>query len=686
MQVSRILIEDFRPFFGENAIDISPSSSANVILIGGKNGFGKTSMLLAMVWALYGEELANVDENFRTEFGSNKYANFLEESLNWTAKKYERKSFSVTIEFRDIQLGSNELISLRLKRSYDVSQYEETTELLNVDNGKIISSNLEAVRKFVNEFIIPVEAAKFVFFDAEKISEIANLGIKAEGRYFNDALAKILGLEQYSQLVETLEDYIKEEKKKGLHGDIKSQITNRENQIRTKKIEIDDIDENQLLLQKENEDYERQRNELDELVNHKVSHTNQGIDLVELKKGLTQNKIAIDSYGAQLNEMVELVPFAMLLAEIENIAEHLETQNESLKSKELHRATKEKMESVFTDLMFNAPFPLDKKPEYQIQKFYQDKFTRLISDAFNYVDSDVDFEFDMTRSDFKLIIDCISIVQGSALNKFQEINENLQTKAQESKELRKKIRRIEAGHEDEEFLKWKAQRNDLQELINKNLQTIGAHKSDLSRLRGDIDSLGQELKTLYGKAKNKAESQEKINHVQGYIDVINKFIESQKVEHKSNLETSILANLKTIMHKLKGGAFIEKVEVTILPNNGGMMVKLLNSEREEIPKDKLSAGEKQIYISSLIKALFQESIQPLPIFIDTPLGRLDEEHRNSIAKNYYPTLSDQVVIFSTDSEITPSRLESMKGNVAKTFTLEHQDKQTTIKGGYFEKN
>jgi DNA sulfur modification protein DndD len=115
-----------------------------------------------------------------------------------------------------------------------------------------------------------------------------------------------------------------------------------------------------------------------------------------------------------------------------------------------------------------------------------------------------------------------------------------------------------------------------------------------------------------------------------------------------------------------------------------MKITLLDQDDSEIRKESLSSGEKQIYISCLIKAILNESINSLPIFIDTPLGRLDEEHRDNITKKYYPALSQQVVLFSTNSEITPKRYKDILNNISKSYLLVNDGANTNLKTGYYQ--
>ena len=74
----------------------------------------------------------------------------------------------------------------------------------------------------------------------------------------------------------------------------------------------------------------------------------------------------------------------------------------------------------------------------------------------------------------------------------------------------------------------------------------------------------------------------------------------------------------------------------------------------------------------------------MPIFIDTPLGRLDDEHIKNILLYYYPDLSEQVVILSTNNEITPRRFKDIEHSVSKSYLLENDGTKTNVKPGYFK--
>ena len=85
MILKKIKLFNFRSFLGEHVIDVSPredESSKPVILFGGLNGAGKTSILLAVKLALYGK--LSLGKNIAVR----KYDEFIEESVH-PRKKFD---------------------------------------------------------------------------------------------------------------------------------------------------------------------------------------------------------------------------------------------------------------------------------------------------------------------------------------------------------------------------------------------------------------------------------------------------------------------------------------------------------------------------------------------------------------------------------------------------------------------
>ena len=113
---------------------------------------------------------------------------------------------------------------------------------------------------------------------------------------------------------------------------------------------------------------------------------------------------------------------------------------------------------------------------------------------------------------------------------------------------------------------------------------------------------------------------------------------------------------------------------------------LIDKSGAEIRKSSLSAGEKQVYAIAMLWALARTSGRALPMIIDTPLARLDSEHRSTIVERYFPEASHQVIVLSTDTEVDDRLLEKLAPSISHSFRLEyeHDRRATHVVPGYFE--
>lgn len=115
-------------------------------------------------------------------------------------------------------------------------------------------------------------------------------------------------------------------------------------------------------------------------------------------------------------------------------------------------------------------------------------------------------------------------------------------------------------------------------------------------------------------------------------------------------------------------------------------MQYLDENGNAVAKESLSAGEKQLMVIAILWALAICSKKKLPVIIDTPLSRLDSQHRISIISTYFPNASDQTIILSTDTEIDHNYYDIMKESVGDEFTLIYSEetKSTSIEKGYFQ--
>lgn len=695
MKLSEIKINNFRQYYKEVNIDLTTNSDENIILIGGRNGYGKTNFLISIVWCLYGRQIEKVDNNFKQEIKKEKnYDSFMFQSLNWTAKKENKDTFSVSLLISEIELPELKKLnsnseSVIITRKFNVSSMSEEIMILDADSKMEIFDDEADKINFINDYIIPIDAAKFVFFDAEKISEIANLSIKEEGSFINDALGKILGLDTYDTLIEDIEFYINSLKKEGATKNLQEQIVDKEKAIELFNIDIEKLEEENAEKLKEIDDLKKSIRKYDNFISQHSKQGNSIFDRESISSEIEKLQAKRLELSEKFNELSEIIPLTILTGKLEEVSEHLEIQEKNELSQNSSKENSEKIEN-FIELLFNKPpEPDNSTMSFRDKNFYYEKAKNLGSELFsdNGDYQELEFEHDLNNSEKNIIKDAINLVNEQSKGLFETTIEEFNEVQIKLLELNKTLSKVDADQEDEYILEAISEKETAEYKRDISKEQIGGNKEKIKKLESDIVRLNQQLQTLVKKVDVNEQNKLKIKESQKYIDVLNSFLEEQKSKHKNSLEKTILSELKILMHKLDSdentSKFIEDVKVTILASGQGMKITLLDQDDNEIRKESLSSGEKQIYISCLIKAILNESIQSLPIFIDTPLGRLDEEHRDNITKKYYPALSEQVVLFSTNSEITPKRYKDISENISKSYLLFNDGANTNLKNGYF---
>lgn len=695
MKLSNIEINNFRQYYNTVNIDLTTNSDENIILIGGRNGYGKTNLLLSIVWCLYGEKISQIDDNFKKEIQKEKnYSSFMQQSINWTAKKENKDTFSVSIVVSEIELPeltklNSNSESVIITRTFNVTSMNEKLSISNPNSNIEIFDDEADKINFINDYIIPIDAAKFVFFDAEKISEIANLSIKEEGSFINDALGKILGLDAYDTLIEDIEFYINNLKKEGATKNLQEQIVDKEKAIELSNIDIEKLEEENAEKLKEIDNLKKTIRQYNNLISQHSKQGNSTLDRESVLSEIEKIKTKKIELSEKFNELSEIIPLAILTGKLEEVNEHLEIQEKNELSQNSSKENSEKIEN-FIELLFNKPpEPDNSTMSFKDKLFYYEKAQNLGSELFsgNGEYQELEFEHDLNNAEKNLISDAINLVNSQSKDLFEKTNEEFNEVQIKLSELNKTLSKIDADLEDELILEYSSKKDTAEYNTTEYNRKIGENNQQITKLKSDIVRLNQQLLTLVKKVDVNAQNKLKIKESQKYINVLNSFLDIQKSKHKDSLEKTILSELKILMHKLgseeNSSKFIEDVKVTILASGQGMKITLLDQDDNEIRKESLSSGEKQIYISCLIKAILNESIQSLPIFIDTPLGRLDEEHRDNITKKYYPALSEQVVLFSTNSEITPKRYKDISENISKSYLLYNDGSNSNIKNGYF---
>lgn len=688
MKISKITFENFKPYYNPTEFDLSVNPERNIILIGGRNGQGKTSFLLGAVWCLYGQNIDKVDDVFKKEIKGS-YPKFLKNALNWQAHADGKSSFTVKILFTDVELSEglkqDQLTtSVELVRSYNIDESidGEVFEIY-IDGQKngLISDETDKVN-FVNDYLIPIDIAKFVFFDAEKIADLASLGAKDQALIINQAFNQILGLSNYENLVVDLEEFEKELSKREAKGELMIQISSFESGINHNKAMIDNLQNELIEIDEELLENDKNLREVIDLL-YKRGDISLKTNLEELKRRKERLGENLETVKTKFHEASELISFAIMAPLLQEANDHLsreiEIDKKSYQDDDLKEKTKELAERLFN----KPPFP-ENDLEMEVKVFYYNKAKEILASIIKDEEQEEEslpFKHEFDRSESLQVSKVLEITNSYSKDSFEGVFSEYIRVVNEFNDASGELKKIETLNQDEFIGDLQNQKGKLEQTRSSLEQTKGRKDNDILRLNEENKKNSELLKNKIEKVAVSKQTEKQKKVLGKYIKTLNQFIEIQKQQKKESLQQNLLIELRKLLNKPN---LISEVEINILSNNLGLEIKLYNDKKKETnPSTDLSKGEQQLYISALLKAILIESIYELPVFIDTPLGRLDQEHRDNILSNYYPELSEQVVILSTNTEIRLSDIPKIEKYIARTYRLDNENNKTEISNNYF---
>ncbi len=323
MIIKSVEINNFRLYEGLNKIELAPSGDRNVVIVSGKNGFGKTTFLMAMVWCLYGKQTVGVDNLYSKEIGGiNGYSKYIRKSMNFAAEKAGETSFWVEITFAGVGINplegedSSMKAEVSIRRSFNIATGAGDKVEIRVNGKKdelietLKTEKLEGEEVFIREFILPLEVAKFFFFDAEKIVSLAEVNSDDERRKLSKAYSEVLGIKKYEDLKKNLETiregYKKKSATKEEHrelSDLENQIKHREIDLESNKDEIQDLETKIWKEEQNEEDYTRM------IVREDNSMTEEEFEKIKQEE---KSLIAqIEQVHARLSDFLDLIPYGI---------------------------------------------------------------------------------------------------------------------------------------------------------------------------------------------------------------------------------------------------------------------------------------------------------------------------------------------------------------------------------------
>lgn len=709
MKINKVKLYNFSSYEGNNEFDFEVTDKKkNIILIGGKNGAGKTSLFTAIKVALYGPLAYGY-------VGANPYyISKIKDLINSKAFQQEtvKSEVQITLELKIEREIRNYIIT----RKWDYTN-QKLTEKYSVekDSIKLDDQELSYFENYLQS-IIPPDLFEFFLFDGEEVGNI--FSTSAYNTYVKNAVFTLCGMDVFEII------------RKYTHGYVSKNNSNEDNntfeeyecakkEIESMESEKEHLEMDVSELTKDLEDVEVQLSELE------TSFKNAGgisqKEKQQLEDEYSQAEKTKTETLTNIKMFVEgLMPFYIL----KDFANPIMTQLDLEEKGEIFYYIQSKLKRNAIEGLLKDDVS-DKKID-QLMEHLLDTFKPK---GFH---DDMEMMFDLSKEDIGRVNGIVS-----ALDDF-DAKTMIETikRRKEASDRTAEINRILKNSMSEEDVNAFAQKEN--EILKKK-DDLTRQLFEVQHRLEDIDKELQVKELIRDKAIHTLKSNAQNKHVYelsaGISTMMEQFLEEKTLSIRCQLEKAIVQKLKIIYRKNNLIKYIEigknfdfnlyqdevyssRDLLTLYKNLGNSeftnligakgekrLIKLLklpslnelkNVSADDIDNEqihlykkielgRLSKGERQIFILALYWAIIEISGQNIPFVIDTPYARIDANHRREISKKFFPNISDQVIILSTDEEINEEYYKIVKPYVSKEYLLinDENENRTSIENHYF---
>lgn len=656
MVIETLTLKNLGLYAGETTIDLTPKSAEQpVVLVGGLNGRGKTTMRNAILLCLHG---SNAQCSNRGGKGYNQY---LASLISKSAKPGETTSVTLTYHRK----VAGKVQRLKVSRSWDQidGEIEEKfmVHILPDDKAMEIDPTLATNWNEHIEGYFPASLASLFFFDGEDIVRLSDQ--KETRALIQSALNGLLGLNLIERLDTDLTRYISNLVKESSGSAEQAAFQKAEDELKEAVAEADRCQREADIAQKNHSKSAKALEDADK------RYVDSGGKLQEQSKALQEREIKvleeIEALRDEYRELAEGPAFLLLATPLLNtaciqagaetnirrscaLADHDEHRDKSTAKKITEHLGKSVDAKVIAEILAST-------------RTNRPNGGDVILDA----DDKLEPKLELT----------IRQILPTAKSDVEKLLKDTHAANAELEQIRHQLMNVP----DAELIKLLRKKKD--EASDENLRTKAQLDYCSERLKAAMPRLVKAQN-----AKDNAEStfkglkeiQTKKLRAEQARDSIRRFkttSTSKKVDQVSELITDAFLRLvgKESLIKSIG---IDHVTLELI---------LTKPDGDQIEFDQLSSGERQILAYAVLWGLSKVSGRPLPTVIDTPMGRLDEKHRMNLAENYFHQASHQVIILSTDTEIFGKYLEAMRHGVGNMYSLQFNEKtrSTQVLEGYF---
>jgi len=659
MRINKLVITDFGPYRGRNEIELTSNDESPIVLFGGKNGAGKTTLFDAIGFCLHG----------KSSLGRRTARKDYEQAIRSKLHEYpdgKADSAAVRLEFEYAHMG--EVDHYSVERSWRDRGKSIVEDLEVRRNGQVPSElNEDQWQDFLKE-LVPPGVSQLFFFDGEKIQELAS-AVESDAD-FEDSMYSLLGLDLIERLDTDLSIYISRKlDESGVEG-INEEIEELREERDSFEQELEDFTQEKKEKEQRLEELESEiENKESKIAQEGGSYADKREELKERRAELNAN---IDQYEEQIREIAEgAYPFTLAPDLCQSVVDRLQTETERQNKATARDELTDELDDVLKDEDVWEEMDLPEDQLGQVAERIQDK----LQGRLQIEEEDPELAHQFSEAQRQEIYSLVDKALNDVPDQLAEATENLEEATRERQEVESGLGKAP----DQEVI------SPLIEDLNELTEEKGAVKSRLEELEEEISKAQTKLERKENEIENKLEEKARVEGVSERADLasdvraaVQDFREELAKKKLRKLESRLSERYITLSNK---GEFYDEIEID--EETLDISIKTIHGNKK--PHTELSAGERQIFATSLLWALAEISDRPLPFIVDTPLGRLDNDHRDNLITHFFPEAAHQVIIFSTDTEIDDDQYRKLEGYISQAYHLEYDEAEgrTIPSEGYF---
>lgn len=669
MRLKELVLFNYGLYKGEQPVDLAPRTKWGrerpVILIGGTNGAGKTTILEAIQLCLYGRLALGA------RVSDTEYQTYLRERIHRSrAVDVPIPYASVAVEFEYAHSGVKSTYSIERKWWKRGATGASENLVVKRDGKNLDDIDTEFWPDFVRS-LVPPGVSQLFFFDGEKIKRLAE--DETEAATLAESVKGLLGLDVVEQLRADLDLYVSRQVKRTATGAIATRLA---------EVEAGERETTRLLEQAraEEADYQdRLKGLVSEIEKTEQVLAQRGEGFAarrgELRQKRNDLKARREEVERKLRELCEgTLPFAACPRICGGLVAQLRREVRQERARAARREIEETV-SVVARRLTAGPVPERLGWDEVTRTAVNEELVAVRVELVRQTDADLDAPMVHGLSDRQRehVDRVLSEALGVARERVTELSLEL---ARIEKRLDDVQKHMSQAPESEEIAPIVAQLSEFQEQHARLSLELTLKSEQCSKLERDLTALRREHERIVKAEEGAKKLADRVSLAMSARKALDDYLGRVTGAKTEQLETATLDCFRSLCGKadLVHGLKID-------PST--FAVTLFDDGGREIPRASLSAGEKQIYAISLLWALAKVSGRPLPMIIDTPLGRLDSRHRGNLLERYFPRASHQVIILSTDTEVDQANFEILKPVTSHCIHLVTREGWTEVTSGYF---